>query len=332
VLTPQEADALLEIVDRLRSEGAGIVLISHKLREVRAIADRVTVLRGGRVVFADLPAADADDLALVRAMVGEAVVPVENSHAGVGVDDAVLEARGLRLIGASGAGLRDLGLEVGRGEILGIAGVAGNGQRELVDVLTGSAVPDAGDVYVNGERLRPDPRSFRAAGVLSVAADPLREFVVPGLTVGEHAALWDAASAGKRLRFDIRVAGRRLLHAAGHVGLAIAHPDRRLDRLSGGNIQRVLLALAFGEPATALVASYPTRGLDVRTAERTRALLLAARDAGTAIVLVSEDIDELLALSDRIAVLVHGHVHAVVGAADADRQSVGRLMTGAKAA
>jgi general nucleoside transport system ATP-binding protein len=334
VLTPQEVDALFAVVRRLRAEGTGVVIITHKMREVRDIADRVTVLRGGRVVLADTLASDIGSEELVTAMVGEAVTPVRNSAAGVANDGrpVVLQASGLRLTGVGeGSGLRSADLRVCAGEILGVAGVAGNGQRELTDLLTGAAVAEAGTVTIAGKELPTGhSRAYREAGVLSVAADPLREFVVPGLTVAEHAALW-AAGADRRLRFDVKRAATTVAADSDRVGLQIAPAERRLDRLSGGNIQRVLLTLALGEPSTVLVVSYPTRGLDVRTTETTRSLLLQARNRGTAVVLVSEDLDELLALSDRIVVLAHGKVNGEVDAAATDRQELGRLMTGAAA-
>jgi simple sugar transport system ATP-binding protein len=149
--------------------------------------------------------------------------------------------------------------------------------------------------------------------------------------VAEHAVLWQAAAGRRALRFDLRGATRQLQVWAEQVGLRSAPADRCLEELSGGNIQRVLLTLAFGEPARALVMCYPTRGLDVLTTETTRALLLAAREAGTAVVLISEDLDELLALSDRIAVLHHGELAGVLPLAKADRARLGRLMLGGAA-
>jgi len=207
-----------------------------------------------------------------------------------------------------------------------VAGVSGNGQRELADLLAGAARPDAGQILMGSTRLESaDPQAFHAAGIVSVPADPMREFVVPGLSIAEHAALWERAKSGGR--FDTRRAGRKLAETGQRLSLKLADSSRQLDQLSGGNIQRVLLALALGETASILVVSYPTRGLDVLTTETTRLLLLQARDAGAAVVLISEDLDEVLRLSDRIAVLAHGQVSAIVSASDADRQTLGHLMT-----
>jgi general nucleoside transport system ATP-binding protein len=329
VLTPHEVDGFFAIVRRLRGDGAGVVLITHKMREVRDIADRVTVLRGGKVVLSDVPAAELSGDELVRAMVGESVEAVQNltdpRHLPV-----ALELQGVSMAGSGGApGLRQVDLQLFEGEILGVAGVAGNGQRELAETVVGARTPDRGRVLVGAAPMDGlGPRHFRLAGVVTVPADPLREFVVPGLSVAEHAALWQAAGRAKhRLRFDVKGAGQELSADAGRCGLDIAAPSRRLALLSGGNIQRVLLSLALGQPAKVIVVSYPTRGLDVRTTEATRALLLAARDRGSAVLLISEDLDELLALSDRIAVLAHGRCAAVVERAAADRRSLGHLMT-----
>lgn len=333
VLTPQETEGLFEVIGQLRSEGTGIVLITHKMREVRAVADRVTVLRGGKMILAGLPASQISDGDLVTAMVGESLRGIIAS-APAAAGDEMLTARGLRVKSASGGpGLGGVDLTVHAGEILGIAGVAGNGQNELADALTGNARLEAGEISVGG-RILPaaHPEAFRKAGVSCVDGDPVRQFVVAGLTVAEHAALWYEGAApqteGHRGKYSAKAGGRRIAADADRLGLAIASGDRRVDKLSGGNIQRVLLTLALGQPSTALVVSYPTRGLDVLTAENTRKLLLAARDAGTAVVLISEDLDELLEVSDRIAVLAHGKIAGELPTAEADRGTLGHLMTG----
>jgi ABC-type uncharacterized transport system ATPase subunit len=330
VLTPSEVDGLFGVIRQLRAEGAGIVIITHKMREVREIADRVTVLRAGRVVLKDATADSLSNDELITAMVGESVEAVRNTEGVRESDTPLLDLSDVSLTGiAEGSGLRSLDLTIYSGEIVGIAGVAGNGQRELADIVTGAAAPSRGRISVRGQELSAgDPKASRAAGVVAVSGDPIRDFVVPGLSVGEHAALWTSmANRGRRLHFDVRSAARKLQADAQRLGLKIASSDRRLALLSGGNIQRVLLTLAFGEDASVLVVSYPTRGLDVLTTETTRGLLLAARGAGIAVLLISEDLDELLALSDRIAVLAHGRCAGIVDAKTSDRQSLGRLMT-----
>jgi simple sugar transport system ATP-binding protein len=324
VLTPAEVDGLFAVVSQLRAEGVGIVLITHKMREVRAIADRVTVLRGGRLIVEDVAADDISDADLVTAMVGESVETQRNAG-GQASPEPLLEFQGVRLAGSTG-GLRTTDLALRPGEILGVAGVAGNGQRELADLVVGAAAPDAGTITLAGVRVDgAGPARHRELGVVGVVGDALREFVVPGLTIAEHYALW--RHAGGTQGFDVAAAAAALTDLDAEVGLSIAAPSRRLDRLSGGNIQRVMLTLAIGTPAKVLVVSYPTRGLDVLTTETTRRLLMRARDAGTGVLLISEDLDELLQVSDRIAVLAHGRIAAVVDAATADRRSLGELMT-----
>ncbi|MDM7853920.1 ABC transporter ATP-binding protein [Cellulomonas alba] len=347
VLTPQEVGALFSVVRRLAARGVGVVLIAHKIGEVRQIADRVTVLRGGRTVLADADPASLSDDELVQAMVGRSVTAVSRRDRGVdpvtgapsdepavGAGTAavppdapsVLSVRAVDIERPDGSrALAGVDLEVAAGEILGVAGVAGNGQAELVDLLVGAVTASAGEVRVGGEPLT-SPLAFRRAGVVDVVPHPSRQFVVRTLTIGQHAALWDSATTtGKR--FDVRAAMRRFAGRDAEAGLRTAEPRRRLDRLSGGNVQRVMLTLALTGDARLVVASYPTRGLDVLTAARTHELILDARARGAAVVLVSEDLDELLALSDRVAVLSGGHVAGMVSAASATREQLGALMT-----
>ena len=351
VLAPQEVDGLFSVLRTLREQGVGIAIITHKMREVREIADRVSVLRAGRTVLSGVPASDISNADLIRAMVGEAVAtvptipgaPVVSDMAALDPDDdpkaivrehlrtgePVLSLRGVSVRAAGeGTGLRDVDLDLFAGQILGVAGVAGNGQRELSDVVAGALEIDLGRVTFGAEDLSTgEPRAFRRRGVVSVPSDPLRDFAVPGLTVAEHAALWAATGQRGRLRFDRKSSGPRLAASEPAKQLRIVDPGRRLDQLSGGNVQRVILALAFGENARVLAVSYPTRGLDVINTARTRELLVQARDNGTAVLLVSEDLDEILELSDRIVVLAHGRVAGVRTRGQATREEIGHLMT-----
>jgi simple sugar transport system ATP-binding protein len=337
VLAPQEVDGLFAVLSTLREQGVGIVIITHKMREVRAIADRVSVLRGGRTVLSGIPANDITDSQLVQAMIGATddaairVVVEEGEgtldHEAVSVPPVLsLREVSVRAEG-EGSGLRGVDIDLIPGTVLGIAGVAGNGQRELADVVAGATPAAEGRVFIDGEECPTgDPRGFRRRGVVSVPSDPLRDFAVPGLTVAEHAALWASTESPKRLQFNRRRSAAKLAASDGAKQLRTAAPSRRLDQLSGGNIQRVLLALAFQDSSKVLCVSYPTRGLDVVNTARTRELLLRARDTGSAVLLISEDLDELMSLSDRIAVLNHGRVVGTLARNEATREGLGHLM------
>ena len=335
VLTPQEVGGLFEVIERLKADGAAIVIITHKLREVRQIADRVTVLRGGRTVLSDAEPARLTDEQLITAMVGEPVAALERRSTDAS-DAASAHAPIVRLENVSirrpdGAlGLDRVSLEVFPGQILGVAGVAGSGQDELSETILGLRQPVAGTVALDGAELAlPAVRQARQAGIVAVASDPVQDFVIPGMSVAEHAALWFAEG---RFRFDTRRADAQLRTRSDAAQLRAVAGNRRMDRLSGGNIQRVLLTLALTSTCRVLVASYPTRGLDILTTERTRTLIKELCESGVAVVLVSEDLDELLTLSDRIAVLSGGELTGVVPAATADRRRLGELMAGGVAA
>ncbi len=339
VLTPVEVDALFEVVDHLRSDGVAVIIITHKLREVRRIADAVTVLRGGEVVLADRSAAEFSDDELIQAMVGRSVAALSNSTAAASPLDAdiqspaAIELRGVCAERADGTtALADVHVHVHGGEILGIAGVAGNGQDELVDVLTGAKTVDAGQLLVAGRSEEfGRPRAMRRHGVVCVVPNPVQQFVVPGLSIAEHTELWDLAAGKRPGGRGTASAAQSFADRADRVGLPVAQPDRILGDLSGGNIQRVLLTLAFSSEPDVLVLAYPTRGLDVATAQHTREAILAARDRGAAVVVVSEDLDELADLSDRVAVLADGRIAGELPRATATRTNIGQLMTNGEA-
>jgi simple sugar transport system ATP-binding protein len=329
VLTPQEAEALLNAVRGLRERGLGVVLVTHKLNEVRAVADRVTVLRGGRVTLqAADPALHTDD-ELVTAMVGRAVPPLPAERPSPARERT--PALRLRDVGAHGDGghlaLREVDLTVAPGEIVGVAGVAGSGQRELCEVALGVRRAATGTVEIHGRHLTGGPRAAAVMGVTAVSEDPLTDAVVPGLSVVQHMALGLARLPRRGLNVDWRRVGRTARDFEAAVGLGMAAGHRTLAGLSGGNIQRVMLTRALGRADVRLiVAAYPSRGLDVATTRRTQELLLERRAAGAGVLLVSEDLDELIALADRIVVMHAGRIAGVVDAAAADREGIGRLM------
>jgi simple sugar transport system ATP-binding protein len=322
VLAPQEVDGLFGGIRELRERGFSVIIITHKLPEARAIADRVTILRGGKVILRDTDPASLTDEELVQAMVGHAVaaLPAERVEHPKGMGPALF-LRGVTVEHA----LTDIDLEVAAGELVGIAGVSGNGQRELYEVVLGLVDADAGEVVVNGESVH-DPRQAIAAGAVGVPEDPVADAVVPGLSVRDHLALASLSSYKKGLGIDWKAVDEKLAELDEASGLKVAAADRKVATLSGGNIQRVMLVRSVGAPAPLVVAAYPSRGLDIAMTRRTQELLLARRAEGSGVLLISEDLDELMELSDRIVVLHAGRVAGIVKPGETDRYEIGRLM------
>ncbi len=332
VLAPQEVEALFGVMSQLRDRGLGVVIVTHKLGEVRAIADRVTVLRGGVVTLNGVDPADHSDAELVEAMVGRQVPPLPAERAAVPAQRrAVLEVRGATAHGDRGhVALEGVDLDVHPGEIVGVAGVAGSGQKELCEVALGLRATVAGSVRV-GENTGPAVREAIAAGAVAVPEDPVADSVVAGLTVLEHMVLDGHPPPRRGLGIDWRAVATRTDDRDRRVGLRIAPQHRLLGDLSGGNIQRVVLTRELGQDAALVVAAYPSRGLDIANTRRTQEMLLEHRSRGAGVLVVSEDLDELLSLSDRIAVMHDGRVVGIVDANGADRMSLGRLMLGGAA-
>ena len=329
VLTPQEADELFEIVRTLAREGHAVVFITHKLHEVLAIADRITVLRRGRKIDT-VPREGATEEGLARMMVGRDVVldvekgPAEPGEALLQVENLVVrDERGLEAV-------RGVSFEVRAGEIVGIAGVDGNGQSELIDALTGLRRPESGRIVVAGRDVtRASPRSALDAGVGHIPEDRQRRGLVLDFTLAENIALHDYAKPPAS-RFGW-LYPRRLVERAG--GL-LAEFDVRggeaetlASSLSGGNQQKLVLAREISRDPRVLVAAQPTRGLDVGAIEFVHNRLVKERDEGRAILLISFELDEILSLSDRILVFYEG---AVAGeyAPDVSGQELGIAMTG----
>ncbi|MER3544046.1 MAG: heme ABC transporter ATP-binding protein [Chloroflexota bacterium] len=331
VLTPQEAEELFKVMRSLAAQGKSIIFITHKLKEVLAVADRITVLRLGRVVGTTTPQA-ADESILARMMVGRQVIlKVQKGPARPG--DVVLSVRDLHVLDDRlQMAVNGVSFEVRAGEILGIAGVQGNGQTELVEALTGLRPPVAGHVTILGEEMTyASPRAIIEKGVAHVPEDRQRDglvlsypvadnlvlntYYVPpfatGIVMHEEAIL---AAAEERVRqFDIRTPSVRVPVA----------------NLSGGNQQKVIVAREFSRPIRLLIASQPTRGLDVGSIEYIHSRLVAKRDEGAAVLLVSPELDEIMALADRIAVMYRGRIVATLPAAEVTKEQLGLLMAGA---
>ena len=326
VLVPQEVEALFATLRRLVAGGLGVVFISHKLGEVREISDRVSVMRKGAVI--GTAPGTTDERELARMMVGRPVFGVERSDAGEGTERvAALRVHDLRAAGHGVEALRGVSFDVAAGEILGVAGVSGNGQTELVEVLAGMRRPDAGSVTVGDIELAgATPSEVVAAGVGRIPEDR-HASLVPELSVALNLVLERIADFRDRGRLDDR---RIRAHADDLISrFSIrARPDDRVATLSGGNVQKVLLARVLSRDPRVVVVAQPTRGLDIGATEYVRSELLARRDAGAAILLVSEDLDELLALSDRLIVMYEGRIVGEMRAGEADPDRLGLLMAG----
>ncbi len=332
VLTPQEATRLFVTLRAMADEGRTVIFISHKLNEVLAVADRITVLRRARSI-GTVAAAEATPRSLAALMVGREIEALERVERDGVRAEVVLRLDGVSALGDRGfAAVSDVSLEVRAGEIYGIAGVAGNGQRELAEVVTGLRPPVSGRVSVDGRPLQSgDPRAAIAAGIAHVPEDRLHTGVAPGLPVASNVVLKayreKALARGPFLRFaairdrahdlvdryDVRVAG-------------LGTPARQL---SGGNLQKVVLGRELTGAPRLIVVAAPTRGLDVGAIETVHRYLREAAGRGVAILLISEDLDEVLALADRIAVMYEGRLVSELAADVATLEQIGLLMAGA---
>lgn len=331
VLTPQEVEDLFHIMRQLKARGVSIVFITHKLKEVLTIADRIMVMRQGRVVGETTPE-QTSEAELASMMVGrEVVLRVEKPPARPGevvleVEDLYVEERGVPVVDG-------VSLKVRAGEILGIAGVQGNGQTELAEVLTGLRRPQGGVVRIAGERVPfEQARVLIERGLAHIPEDRQRHGLVLPFSVADNLVLCTYYKApfakgwqrnpravleyAKRLiaQFDIRTPG----------------PQVPVATLSGGNQQKVIVAREFSRPVRVLIANQPTRGLDVGSIEYIHKRIIELRDQGVAVLLISAELDEILSLSDRIAVMYEGRIVAEVDAEKADRATLGLWMAGAK--
>jgi simple sugar transport system ATP-binding protein len=331
VLTPQESESLFETLRVMAAEGRTVIFISHKLHEVKAVSDRVTVLRAGKNV-ATVDTADSTPHSLASLMVGRDVAAPERRARTTEVGEPVLEVLGLSALGDRGGdALRDVSLTVGAGEIVAIAGVAGNGQRELAETVTGMRGASAGSVVVAGKQLRGgDAREAIRAHVAHVPEDRLHTGVAPSLSIASNVVLKSyrgrTVTKGPMLRLrTIRELAARLIERYDVRG---GGPELPARRLSGGNLQKVVLAREFeGEPRVLVVAS-PTRGLDVSAIETVHGYLREAAANGVGVLLISEDLDEILALADRIAVMYEGAIVGEVAADEATVEELGLMMAG----
>jgi simple sugar transport system ATP-binding protein len=333
VLTPSETDQLFEALRRLRDEGCAVVFISHKLAEVEEIADRVTVLRRGRVATV-LGVGEADAHALGRAMLGRDLPPLQRRDRSPATEPPAFAIRKLSAPGITEASrLREVALEVPPGEILGVAGIDGNGQRELEEVLAGVRRPERGEVWIGGDRIAPHARALRAAGLAHLSGDRETSGLIGDFTIAENLILKGSYDDRRYFRWgwlDLEAARRDAADVTRRFGVRPADPDADAAVLSGGNAQKLAVARELAGDPPVLVAVNPTRGLDVGSARFVHERLLDRRDAGAAVLLISTELDEVIALADRVVALVRGAVVPIPPGAD--RAAIGAILLGEFAA
>jgi general nucleoside transport system ATP-binding protein len=333
VLTPQEIEAFFHTLREMTAVGKTIILISHKLDEVIEIADRITVLRDGRHV------ATVDNQGLTKAqlaslMVGREVLfridkpPVQIGEVRLTVDNVT--ARNDKGIQA----LRGLSLCLHSGEIVGVAGVAGNGQRELAEVITGLRPTESGSIAISSQNVtNAPPIVMIEAGVAYIPEDRNATGSAPDLSVAENLALkaYRSRNLGQRFFLSRRAMREQAIQLIRAFNIATPSPETPVRLLSGGNLQKVILAREISQHPLVTVAAYPTRGLDVGATENVRSILINERNHGGAILLISEDLDEIFAVADRIVVLFEGEIVGEMRGEEATLDEIGLMMAGVHA-
>jgi len=334
VLTPQEAKALFATLRAMADQGKTVIFISHKLYEVMAVADRVTVLRGGRTVET-VDVKDSTPRSLAALMVGRELEVVRRPERASSVDrELVLSVEALFVRGDRGQdALRGVSLQVHAGEILGIAGVAGNGQRDLAEAIAGIRPPSYGTVRVGEHAPKPgDPRGAIASGIAYVPEDRLGTGLAPSLSIARNSVLKTyrepPVSRGPFVIFRRMADAARALIAGYDV--QAPGPDEPARNLSGGNLQKLVLGREFQGHPKLFVIAQPTRGLDVGAIETVHGYIFDAAESGAAVLLISEDLEEILSLSDRVVVLYEGQVVGELDARSATAEEIGFLMAGGR--
>jgi simple sugar transport system ATP-binding protein len=333
VLAPQEIDEFMKNMRLMVDSGKSIIFISHKLHEVNEVADRVTVLRKGVVTAEGVSMEGLSKRDLAELMVGRTVVfavkkkPQQPGEVVLSVKDVFAENnKGV-------TALKGVSLDVRSGEILGMAGVSGNGQSELAEVITGLR-ECSGSISVNGQEMaNKPPITAIKSGVSHVPEDRTHVGSAPTMSITENTIMkcYRIPPVGSRLSIDFDSAEKLAIELKDEYDILAPSVKTEARKLSGGNLQKVILAREISSDPQLMIAVQPTRGLDVGAIESIQSLLLEQREQGTAILLVSEELEELMALSDRIAVIYEGEIMGIVNADEADVDEIGLMMTGAHA-
>ncbi|MFQ5785458.1 MAG: ABC transporter ATP-binding protein [Alphaproteobacteria bacterium] len=335
VLTPQESEGLFAAIRAMARSGVGVIFISHKLNEVREITDRIAVMRQGEMVATIDNAGDLTNRGLAELMCGRELTPPVKEK--VDAARVLLRLDGVSVGRASGrpAVLREISLELRGGEILGIAGVSGSGQRELAEVIAGLIAPTTGRIEIDGRPVtRHDPKAMQALGAADIPEDRIGAGLLGSLPLADSMVLPRIAHAPFSRRGFLRHGAIRgfVAEQIERFDIKAEGPEVRTGTLSGGNLQKALLARELAWDPLVLVAAQPTRGLDVGAQEFVHRQFLDLRARGRAVLLISEDLEELFALSDRLAVMFEGRILDVLPAAEATVGRVGLLMTGVREA
>ena len=332
VLTPQEAEDLFAVIRTLKAQGTSVIFISHKLKEVLAISDRIMVLRRGQVVGETTPQ-DATERSLAEMMVGRSVL-LEVDKAPAQPGEVVLDVRDLCVDDDRGQRVVDgLSLQVRAGEIVGIAGVQGNGQTELVEALTGLRPVRSGGVLIDGhDYANATPRRITEAGSAHVPEDRQEDGLVLAYSIADNLVLntYYLAPFARGFTLNEEAIGEHATKLVKEYDVRTPSPYIQVANLSGGNRQKVIIARELSRSVKLLIAAQPTRGVDVGSIEFIHKTIVAERDRGAAVLVVSAELDEVMSLSDRIAVMYHGKIVAIVPAAEATREDLGLLMAGAQ--
>jgi ABC-type uncharacterized transport system ATPase subunit len=329
VLTPQESEGLFTVLRRLAANGLGVIFISHKLGEVLSVSSRILVLRGGRKA-GELITANSDRRDIADLMVGKAVAEVKRTPATP--REALMSFKNVSLKqGSTRQSLRNVSFELRAGEIVGLAGVSGNGQSGIAALISGLAVPDAGEVLLYGEALtKADPRALVQAGVARMPEDRQHDGVVGTMSVADNVAIEEVRSApySRYGLLNRKAMQQRATEAIAAYDVRCSGPDAEARLLSGGNVQKLILARVLERTPRVILANQPTRGLDVGAQSEVHRRIIAARDRGAAVMVISEDLDELFALADRFLVVHAGEVSDAGPSENLDRGSIGLLMAG----
>ena len=330
VLTPQEVKELFGTLKTMRDQGHALIFITHKLGEVQELSTRITVMRDGRVIDTT-PNENVDRRKLARMMVGRDVL-FQPDRPPMQISEVKLSIQNLRANNDQSLPcLNGISLDVRGGEIVGIAGVSGNGQRELAETIAGLRPATGGEVLLGGKSILRESVSVRLkAGLAYVPEERMKHGIIGSFSVAENAILQDPDDYAHASFFNFRAITRHADDLIHRFNIKTPGANATTKNLSGGNIQKLILARELSRKPAVLIAAQPTRGVDISATEYIHRILMEQRSAGVAILLISEDLDEILALSDRIAVMYEGNVVGVINREEADVETLGLMMAGVK--